>query len=102
MSSDYEQLLKRAKAALPKALSSGERFKVPEADIVVEGKTTILRNFADMSESIRRDPGWCTSQIDNVYWTFPSVTFLGVGIALIIVSARFVVRGHGSDPSMQS
>ena len=56
MSSDYEQLLKRAKAALPKALSSGERFKVPEADIVVEGKTTILRNFEDICATIRRDP----------------------------------------------
>src|SRR3970040_2085365 len=56
MASDYEQLLKRAKAALPKALSSGERFKVPEADIVVEGKTTILRNFEDICATIRRDP----------------------------------------------
>ncbi|MEK6810489.1 MAG: translation initiation factor IF-2 subunit beta [Candidatus Thermoplasmatota archaeon] len=56
MASDYEQLLKRAKAALPKALSSGERFKVPEADIVVEGKTTILRNFEDICAAIRRDP----------------------------------------------
>jgi len=56
MSLDYEQLLKRAKAALPKALSSGERFKIPEADIVVEGKTTILRNFEDICAAIRRDP----------------------------------------------
>src|SRR3989337_399620 len=52
----YDALLQRAKKALPDALSSGERFQIPEADIVVEGKTTILRNFLDIAEAIRRDP----------------------------------------------
>jgi translation initiation factor 2 subunit 2 len=52
----YEQLLQRAKSALPEALTTGERFQIPEADIVVEGKTTILRNFMDIVEAIRRDP----------------------------------------------
>ncbi len=52
----YEQLLARAKKALPDALSSGERFQVPLPDIVYEGKTTILRNFEDIVQAIRRDP----------------------------------------------
>jgi len=52
----YDALLQRAKKALPDALSSGERFQIPEADIVVEGKTTILRNFEDICNGIRRDP----------------------------------------------
>src|SRR4030067_188766 len=52
----YDALPQRAKTALPDALSSGERFQIPEADIVVEGKTTILRNFLDIAEAIRRDP----------------------------------------------
>ena len=52
----YDALLQRAKKALPEALSSGERFQIPEADIVVEGKTTILRNFLDIVEAIRREP----------------------------------------------
>ncbi len=52
----YDQLLQRAKKALPEALSTGERFQIPEADIVVEGKTTILRNFEDIVNAIRRDP----------------------------------------------
>ena len=55
MGVDYDQLLKRAKAALPQALSTGERFQVPEPDIVTEGKTTILRNFEDIVQAIRRD-----------------------------------------------
>jgi len=53
---NYETLFQRAKKALPEALSSGERFQIPEAEIVIEGKTTILRNFLDIVEVIRRDP----------------------------------------------
>ncbi len=52
----YDQLLSRAKKALPDALSSGERFQVPAPDIVYEGKTSILRNFEDIVQAIRRDP----------------------------------------------
>jgi len=52
----YEELLARAKKALPAALSSGERFQVPPPDVVIEGKTTILRNFEDIVGAIRRDP----------------------------------------------
>ncbi len=52
----YDQLLSRAKKALPDALSSGERFQVPAPDIAYEGKTTILRNFEDIVQAIRRDP----------------------------------------------
>src|SRR2546427_13215499 len=52
----YEDLLQRAKKALPAALSSGERFQEPPPDVVIEGKTTILRNFEDIVGAIRRDP----------------------------------------------
>ncbi len=52
----YDKLLERAKKALPEALHTGERFSIPAADIVVEGKTTILRNFEDIVNAIRRDP----------------------------------------------
>src|SRR6266566_796206 len=36
----YDQLLTRAKKALPAALSSGERFQVPAPDVVIESKVT--------------------------------------------------------------
>ncbi len=54
--SSYTDLLKRVKANLPPPLSDGERFKVPEADVLVEGNTTVLRNFMDITDTIRRDP----------------------------------------------
>jgi translation initiation factor 2 subunit 2 len=52
----YDALLKRAKEALPQPVSSGERFQVPEADLIQEGKTTVLRNFVDITTAINRDP----------------------------------------------
>ncbi len=52
----YDDLLKRAKESLPKTVEKHERFQVPQADIQIEGKTTILRNFADICEAINRSP----------------------------------------------
>ncbi|MEM3851803.1 MAG: translation initiation factor IF-2 subunit beta [Methanomassiliicoccales archaeon] len=53
---DYEKLLKRAKSAIPEAISTGERFQLPEPDLVVEGKGSVLRNFTDFAERLRREP----------------------------------------------
>lgn len=53
---NYTELLKRVKSNLPPPVSDGERFKVPEVDILVEGSTTVLRNFMDICDAIRRDP----------------------------------------------
>ncbi|MBI4416039.1 MAG: translation initiation factor IF-2 subunit beta [Euryarchaeota archaeon] len=55
MTASYDSLLKRAKEALPKPIASGDRFQVPEPDIIVEGKTTVLRNFVDITTAINRD-----------------------------------------------
>ncbi|HKZ64426.1 MAG TPA: translation initiation factor IF-2 subunit beta [Thermoplasmata archaeon] len=56
MDGTYETLLKRAKEALPKPVTAGERFHVPEADLIQEGKTTVLRNFLDITTAINREP----------------------------------------------
>lgn len=40
---------------MTKDISAKERLKIPEADILYEGKTTVIRNFADISNIIRRD-----------------------------------------------
>lgn len=52
---DYEDLLKRAKEKLPKHSSSRERFNVPSADVFLEGKTTVFRNFGEIVSAINRD-----------------------------------------------
>ena len=53
---DYEALLNRAKKDLPQTLEAHDRFQVPEPDIMIEGKTTVIRNFGAIAESLRRDP----------------------------------------------
>src|SRR4030042_7124692 len=53
---DYETLLERAKKKLPHTLESHDRFQVPEPDVMIEGKTTVIRNFGDIVDTLRRDP----------------------------------------------
>jgi translation initiation factor 2 subunit 2 len=56
MGQSYETLLQRAKGAMPKPLTSGERFQIPDAELISEGKTTVLRNFIDITTAINREP----------------------------------------------
>jgi translation initiation factor 2 subunit 2 len=53
---DYELLLERAKKKLPTTLESHDRFQVPEPDVMIEGKTTVIRNFGDIVDALRREP----------------------------------------------
>lgn len=53
---DYELLLERAKKKLPHTLESHDRFQVPEPDVMIEGKTTVIRNFGDIVDALRREP----------------------------------------------
>jgi translation initiation factor 2 subunit 2 len=52
---DYLSLLDRAKEKLPEKIEKHERFTVPEPDIFMEGKTTVIRNFGEIVEALRRD-----------------------------------------------
>lgn len=52
---DYEKLLMAAYQTLPDTVKSAERFEIPEVDVINEGKNTIIRNFIDVCEKIRRD-----------------------------------------------
>lgn len=53
---DYLSLLDNAKESLPETVESHDRFTIPEADILQEGKITVVRNFIDISDALRRDP----------------------------------------------
>jgi translation initiation factor 2 subunit 2 len=53
---DYEELLKRAKQNLPAAQQEG-RFEVPIAMVNIVKRTTIIKNFADIAKTVRREPG---------------------------------------------
>jgi translation initiation factor 2 subunit 2 len=53
---DYLSLLDRAKNCLPETIETHERFSLPEMDILQEGKITVIRNFIDITDKVRRDP----------------------------------------------
>ena len=53
---DYEALLDRAKKDLPQTLEAHDRFQIPEPDVMIEGKTTVIRNFGAIVEALRREP----------------------------------------------
>jgi len=52
----YSALLERARAKLPPVRSGGERFVVPEPDVMTDGRNTVLRNLAEIAGVLRREP----------------------------------------------
>lgn len=52
----YEDLFKRARKKLPAKITTHERFRVPDVDVFLEGKMTVLRNFEDITNTIGREP----------------------------------------------
>jgi len=51
----YETLLKKAYSHVTEPTEARERFSVPEARSYIEGKTTVLENFAEIADTLRRD-----------------------------------------------
>ena len=60
---DYDALYLRAKQKLPVTTDTGERFKMPPPDLFIEGKTTILKNFKIIVETVRRDDKHITAYL---------------------------------------
>ena len=52
----YAALLERARAKLPPVRTGGERFVVPEPDVMTDGRNTVIRNFAEIAGVLRREP----------------------------------------------
>ncbi|MEM3341902.1 MAG: translation initiation factor IF-2 subunit beta [Thermoplasmata archaeon] len=52
---DYDFLLNNIRDKLAKPLSTGERWAIPEVEVIYEGKSTVLRNFSDIVSKIRRE-----------------------------------------------
>lgn len=55
MDLDYNKLLKKARKGLEEVMIDTERFQPPKPEIMHEGKKTILKNFGEILESLRRD-----------------------------------------------
>ena len=53
---NYEDLLNKAYQNLPKVEESTERLEIPEPEIIIQGRQTIIKNFSQICEAMRRDP----------------------------------------------
>ncbi|KUO39645.1 MAG: translation initiation factor IF-2 subunit beta [Hadesarchaea archaeon DG-33-1] len=53
---EYDKLLDRALEQIPKAVFEKSRFQIPEADVVIVGNRTILRNFRSIASALNREP----------------------------------------------
>ncbi len=53
---DYNTLLDKLYANLPKKTSTGERFEMPVADAFFQGNKTVFKNFDFVCQRIRRKP----------------------------------------------
>jgi translation initiation factor 2 subunit 2 len=56
MNFDYESLLKSALEKVPKKEGTGKRFKIPQVVVESQGPKTVIKNFGEISSSLRRDP----------------------------------------------
>ncbi|WOX58296.1 translation initiation factor IF-2 subunit beta [Methanoculleus receptaculi] len=55
MTQSYEDLLKKAYTNITEPTEFEDRFTVPAARVFIEGKTTVLENFAEIASTLRRD-----------------------------------------------
>lgn len=53
---DYEKLLDRIYKKLPEKTQTTERFEIPTFKSIIQGKQTIIQNFNEVANILRRNP----------------------------------------------
>jgi translation initiation factor 2 subunit 2 len=53
---EYEELLKKARQALPEIVSVRERFEIPKVRGNIQGNKAIVSNFFQISNTLSREP----------------------------------------------
>jgi translation initiation factor 2 subunit 2 len=56
MEKDYKNMLDRAYSKLPEDKGSADRFTVPRADVRQQGRRSVIVNFGEIAQALRRDP----------------------------------------------
>lgn len=87
----YLELLRQARANLPENVGNKERWKLPNPDVIVEGRMTLLRNLPQMLDATRRER-------DHL------VKFLlsQIGVAGAVDGDRLVFTGRVSTTKIQN
>ncbi|MBS7620155.1 translation initiation factor IF-2 subunit beta [Candidatus Bathyarchaeota archaeon] len=55
-SEDYRTLLDKAYSKLPQHVEAYDRFSIPRPDVRQIGRKTVILNFKDICDQLRRDP----------------------------------------------
>jgi translation initiation factor 2 subunit 2 len=53
---DYDSLLNKAYEKLPKIEEHIDRFKIPVVEAMIQGNQTVIKNFSQIAETLRREP----------------------------------------------
>ena len=53
---EYENLLDKAYKKMQQVKVTEERFKIPIPELMIQGNQTIVKNFAQICEALRREP----------------------------------------------
>ena len=53
---NYEEMLEELYKQLPEKVLKKERFEPPTFESFIQGSQTVIRNFVDVAETLRRDP----------------------------------------------
>jgi len=53
---DYKELLDKAYSKLPQHVEAYDRFSIPRPDVRQIGRKTVILNFKDICDQLRRDP----------------------------------------------
>ena len=61
----YEEMLDEAYSKIKPIESHIDRFKIPEAEVMIEGKTTIITNFSQICSALRRDCNHLEKYLDK-------------------------------------
>ncbi|MEB3825257.1 MAG: translation initiation factor IF-2 subunit beta [Desulfurococcales archaeon] len=56
MLENYEGLLERLYSKIPSKKLGHERFEVPKVEVMHMGSQTVIRNFRDIADKLRRNP----------------------------------------------
>ncbi len=53
---EYEELLDKARKEMPNAVFEKERFEIPKVIGHIQGNRTVISNFYQIADTLRRDP----------------------------------------------
>jgi translation initiation factor 2 subunit 2 len=86
---DYSSLLRKVKSSVQKR-EEKKRFQIPKAEIIYEGKLTIIQNFRELVDAINRDE-------EHVY----KYLLKQFGLSGEISDGRLILKGKPPEGSIE-